>query len=123
MTPAISGATMKMDSNGQDAIYKLKTANATFSLRPIRGSDEEYLVQITCRELPGLFKNSGTSSFGPFLVKRHPGRNAIERPKNLGPTAGNAVLMFPHLNAIERGRCYEFLERLIRNEIPKRSLV
>jgi hypothetical protein len=100
-------------------IFKLKTRLGTFSLRPIAGEKETYKVQVTSSDLPGLFKNSGISSFGWFTITRYPGRTAVSRPNTLGPIAGNAVLMWPHLDANERNRCIEHLEKLLRSEIPR----
>ena len=123
MTHHIPGASVKTTVDGTQQIFKLKIpGKATFSMRPIRDTVEEYEVQITCAELPGLFKNSGASSFGPFIVKRHPGRNAIERPATLRPLYGNAVLMFPHLTSVEKQRCFEYLEKLLRQELPRRPV-
>jgi hypothetical protein len=98
---------------------KLKTRNATFNLRPVKDKHQTFMVQVTSKELPGLFKNSGISSFGWFLLTRYPGRNAVVRPRDVGPTAGNAVLMWDKLDQLERNRCLEHLEKVLRTEIPK----
>jgi hypothetical protein len=119
MSHTIPGASVKQTVDGTKTILKIKTPNATFSLRPINGTHEEYDVQVTCKDLPGLFKNSGSSSFGWFRVTRHPGRNAVVRPKSLRPLQGNGTLMWPHLSPVEKNRCLEYLEKLLRQDLPR----
>lgn len=98
---------------------KLKTPKATFTLRPVLGEPEKYQVMVTPKDLPGLFNNSGISTFGWFEVIRYPQRNAVVRPDGCGPIAGNAVLMWPSLVESERTKCFDFLEKLCRSELPK----
>jgi hypothetical protein len=115
----IPGAKIKHFTDGVQQSMTYKGPNATFNLRPVKGKENTYKVQVTCKDLPGRFKNSGSSSFRWFLVTRFPGRNAVTRPRELGPCAGNAVLMWPSLDQMERNRCYEFLEKLIRSDLPR----
>jgi hypothetical protein len=125
----IPGTTQKTNVNGS-VTYKLKTPRASFSLKPVKGQHETYTVQVTPRDLGGAFKNSGAlyegaaenstnSIFGPFLVQRYPGRNAVSRPLSCGPIAGNAVLMWLKLDQIEKIRLFDQIEKLIRSEIPR----
>jgi hypothetical protein len=121
LTPhaTIPNASTRTSVDGKHELIKLKTATATFSLRPIIGQSESYFVQVTPKELPASFKNSGTSIFGWFRVQRLPGRNAVLRPSSCAPLHGNAVLMWPNVATEERVRCFDYVEKLIRNEIPK----
>lgn len=115
----IPGASSRISVDGKHELIKLKTSTATFSLRPIIGEKESYLVQVTPKELPASFKNSGQSIFGWFKVQRLPGRNAVLRSNSCIPLHGNAVLMWPNVAMEERVRCFDYVEKLIRNEIPK----
>ena len=115
----IPGASEKKTVDGKHYNYKLKTPHATFSFKPISNEPQAYLVQVTSQDLPGIFKNSGRSSFGWFKITRYLGRNAVIRPRNIAPTAGNAVLMWPNLEQAEKNRCLEYLEKLLRSEIPR----
>ena len=115
----IPGATQKTTVDGKHLIMKLKTDQATFTLRPISNQNESYRVQVTPRDLPASFKNSGISTFAWFEVQRLPGRNAVLRPRDCKPVAGNAVLMWPNVSEEERIRCFDYVEKLIRNYIPK----
>lgn len=125
----IPGATVKTHLNGT-VTYKLKTTKATFSLKPVKGESEQYLVNVTPRDLGGTFKNSAAlyegakpnstnSQFGPFIVQRRPGINAVSRPKDCGPLAGNAVLMWGNLDPTEKTRLFDQLEKLIRSDVPR----
>ncbi len=115
----IPGASVRKTVDGQQSIEKLKTPLATFTFRPVPLKANTYTVQVTCKELPGLFKNSGTSSFGWFTVIRHPGRNEIRRPRSVKPISGNATLMWPNIQEVERQRCLEYIEKVIREGVPR----
>jgi hypothetical protein len=129
----IPGVSEKLYKDGVGKSYKLKTQVASFNLKPVPGKIETYLVQVTPRDLGGIFKNSGAlwegakdnstnSTFGPFIVQRRPGLNAVSRSANCGPIAGNAVLMWPNIAEIDKVRLFDQLDKIIRNNIPKIEL-
>jgi hypothetical protein len=124
---AIPGATVHQHVDGKHVSYKLRGRLATFTLRPVLHKPETFKVQITAKDLPdsplpGIFKNSGNSSFAWFLVTRSHGRNAVTRPRDFKPVAGNAVLMWKNISVEEKSRFIEYLEKLCRIEIPRMEL-
>lgn len=128
----IPGAIVRKSKCQQIVSYKLFTARASFLLTP-QATPNTYKVQVTPKDLPGVFKNSNAcydntpavttgSGFGPFLLERLPGRNAVSRPNNCAPLFGNALRMWGHVDQVEKMRLFDYLEKLIRSEVPKIEL-
>lgn len=120
-THHIEGASVQITVDQTRYKLRVKTNVATFSLYPT-DKEQSFNIIVTPRDLPGRFKNSGFSTFGPFFVSRLPGRNSVLRLGDSRPLSGNAVLMWPNVDSIERGKVLDYLEKVIRSALPRLSM-